>query len=111
MDMNMALNITPRENVAEAEKLKAEARALDFWYGAAQALKNINMPVADRRVTALIGPSGCGKSTFLRCFNRMHDLTDHTRYGGEILFHPDKVNILARTVDPIEVRMRIGMVF
>ena len=75
------------------------------------ALNSISMPVADRKVTALIGPSGCGKSTFLRCFNRMHDLTDHTRYGGEILFQPDRVNILDRSVDPIEVRMRIGMVF
>jgi len=56
-------------------------------------------------------PSGCGKSTFLRCFNRMHDLTDHTRYDGEIMFHPDNVNILQKSVDPIEVRMRIGMVF
>jgi phosphate transport system ATP-binding protein len=59
----------------------------------------------------LIGPSGCGKSTFLRCFNRMHDLYPGNRYEGEILIHPDNVNILARNVDPIEVRMRISMVF
>ncbi|MFM7785616.1 MAG: phosphate ABC transporter ATP-binding protein, partial [Gammaproteobacteria bacterium] len=92
--------------------LKAEARSLSFYYNhTAQALKNVNMPVYDSRVTALIGPSGCGKSTFLRCFNRMHDLTDYTRYEGEILFQPDGVNILSRSVDPIEVRMRIGMVF
>ena len=91
--------------------LKAEAKSLSFFYGAAQALKSVSMPVYDSRVTALIGPSGCGKSTFLRCFNRMHDLTDHTRYDGEIIFQPDNVNILLRSVDPIEVRMRIGMVF
>jgi phosphate transport system ATP-binding protein len=109
--MNMSVAISRPPNLAASVALKAEARALDFWYGETQALKNVNMPVADKRVTALIGPSGCGKSTFLRCFNRMHDLTDHTRYGGEILFHPDDVNILARSVDPIEVRMRIGMVF
>lgn len=92
-------------------KLKAEVKGLDFWYGENQALKNINMRIDESRVTALIGPSGCGKSTFLRCFNRMHDLQDNTRYGGEVLFQPDGVNIIDRSIDPIEVRMRIGMVF
>lgn len=91
--------------------LKGEARNLSFYYGDVQALKNVNLPVAERRVTALIGPSGCGKSTFLRCFNRMHDLLDGARYEGEIVFQPDGVNILGPGVDPIEVRMRIGMVF
>jgi phosphate transport system ATP-binding protein len=69
------------------------------------------MPVYERKVTALIGPSGCGKSTFLRCFNRMHDLYPNNRYDGRIVLHPDNTNLLARGVDPIEVRMRIGMVF
>jgi phosphate transport system ATP-binding protein len=92
-------------------QIKAEARALDFYYGAFQALKRIQMPVYQNKVTALIGPSGCGKSTFLRCFNRMHDLYPSMRYEGEIRLMPDNVNILARSVDPIEVRMRIGMVF
>jgi len=62
-------------------------------------------------VTALIGPSGCGKSTFLRCFNRMHDLYPGNRYQGAINFFPDQTNLLAEKVDPIEVRMRISMVF
>jgi phosphate transport system ATP-binding protein len=109
--MNMAVKLPSGDALGESMVLKAEARALDFWYGSAQALRQVNLPVADRRVTALIGPSGCGKSTFLRCFNRMHDLTDRTCYGGEILFHPDRVNILDRAIDAIEVRMRIGMVF
>ncbi|MFN9506677.1 MAG: phosphate ABC transporter ATP-binding protein PstB, partial [Rubrivivax sp.] len=61
--------------------------------------------------TALIGPSGCVKSTLLRCFNRMHDLYPGNRYDGEIVLQPDNVNILGKTIDPIEVRMRIGMVF
>jgi phosphate transport system ATP-binding protein len=69
------------------------------------------MPVHEHKVTALIGPSGCGKSTFLRCFNRMHDLYPGNRYEGEIMLQPDNTNLLARNVDPIEVRMRIGMVF
>ena len=90
---------------------KAEARSLNFFYGDKQALKNINLPLAEKKVTALIGPSGCGKSTFLRCFNRMHDLYPGNRYEGEILVHPDNINILGPKVDPIEVRMRISMVF
>ena len=91
--------------------IKAEARNLNFYYGAYQALKNINLPVANKKVTALIGPSGCGKSTFLRCFNRMHDLYPGNRYEGEISLKPDNINVLAPGVDPIEVRMRISMVF
>ena len=92
--------------------LKAEARGLSFFYGGqVKALKGINMPIYEHQVTALIGPSGCGKSTFLRCFNRMHDLYPGNRYDGEIAFYPDNTNLLADDVDPIEVRMRIGMVF
>jgi phosphate transport system ATP-binding protein len=98
-------------STASPAPLKAEARGLNFHYGAFHALKDINLPVHDRRITALIGPSGCGKSTFLRCFNRMHDLYPGNRYDGEIVLHPDGINILAPRVDPIEVRMRISMVF
>ena len=90
---------------------KAEVRALNFFYGEFQALKGLGMPVYEKQVTALIGPSGCGKSTFLRCFNRMHDLYPGNRYEGEIRLFPDDVNILAPAVDPIEVRMRVSMVF
>jgi phosphate transport system ATP-binding protein len=71
--------------------IKAEARGLDFYYGTFQGLKGIN--------------------TFLRCFNRMHDLYPNNKYVGEIRLRPDDVNILGKDVDPIEVRMRIGMVF
>jgi phosphate transport system ATP-binding protein len=91
--------------------LKAEVKNLNFFYGDFQALKNINIGFVDRRVTALIGPSGCGKSTLLRCFNRIHDLYPGTRYDGEILLHPSAMNIVSKAVDPIEMRMRIGMVF
>lgn len=90
---------------------KSEIKGLDFYYGEFHALKNVNMLLHEKRVTALIGPSGCGKSTLLRCFNRMHDLYPGNQYGGEIILHPDNVNILSRDVDPIEVRMRISMVF
>jgi phosphate transport system ATP-binding protein len=91
--------------------MKAEVKSLNFYYGDFNALKGINMPVYDKQVTALIGPSGCGKSTFLRSFNRMHDLYPGNRYEGEIRLFPDDVNVLATGVDPIEVRMRISMVF
>ena len=90
---------------------RALVEGLNFYYGTNQALKNINMPIADRQVTALIGPSGCGKSTFLRCFNRMHDLQVDTRYEGAVTLYPEQMNLIGRDVDPIEVRMRIGMVF
>ncbi len=97
---------------ADAERAtKAEARALSFYYGDYQALKSVTMPLFDKKVTALIGPSGCGKSTFLRCFNRMHDLYPGNRYDGQIVLYPDNTNLLAAAVDPIEVRMRISMVF
>lgn len=100
-----------RTNNATLKNYKSIVRKLNFHYGDFQALKNIDMAVHEKQVTALIGPSGCGKSTFLRCFNRMHDLYPNNHYGGEIILHPDNQNILSSEVDPIEVRMRISMVF
>ena len=85
--------------------------AISIYYGEFKALRSISMPVYANRVTALIGPSGCGKSTYLRCFNRMHDLYPGHRYDGQIMLQPDNIDILDRAVDPIEVRMRVGMVF
>ncbi|MCB1934489.1 MAG: phosphate ABC transporter ATP-binding protein PstB [Nitrosomonas sp.] len=99
------------QNNSESKEYKSHVKGLNFYYGAFHALKNINMGLHDKKITALIGPSGCGKSTFLRCFNRMHDLYPGNRYEGEIVLHPDDVNILSSKVDPIEVRMRISMVF
>ncbi len=92
-------------------QLKARIEDFNFFYGDFQALKNINFEVYEKRVTALIGPSGCGKTTYLRCFNRMHDLYPGNRYQGRITLYPDNINIISDKVDPIEVRMRIGMVF
>lgn len=101
----------PTPETHEVRKLKAEAKGLSFYYGEVQALEAVDLPVAEHRVTALIGPSGCGKSTFLRAVNRMHDLYPGSRYEGEIRFYPDDIDLLDKNVDPIEVRMRIGMVF
>jgi phosphate transport system ATP-binding protein len=98
--------------VTSTTPIKAESRNLDFYYSNGnKALKGISMPLYEKKITALIGPSGCGKSTFLRCFNRMHDLYPGNKYDGEIIMHPDNTNVLAAGVDPIEVRMRISMVF
>lgn len=90
---------------------KALVDGLDFSYGTNQVLKKVRMPIFKNRITALIGPSGCGKTTLLRCFNRMHDLYASSKYDGQILIQPDNVNLLARAMDPMRVRMRIGMVF
>mgnify|MGYP006139353971 FL=1 len=94
------------------EIIKAESKNLNFFYAdGTQALNGVSLPVYENKITALIGPSGCGKSTFLRCFNRMHDLYPGNRYDGQIILQPDNTNILLTDVDPIEVRMRISMVF
>jgi phosphate transport system ATP-binding protein len=90
---------------------KASVKNLNFYYGTTHALKNLNLSLANKQVTALIGPSGCGKTTYLRCFNRMHDLYPGNRAEGEIILYPDAMNILDPRIDPLEVRMRIGMVF
>jgi phosphate transport system ATP-binding protein len=105
-----AMPESPHGNDA-APPPKASVNALSFYYGTLQALHGVTLPIADRRVTALIGPSGCGKSTLLRCFNRIHDLYPNTRYEGEIILHPSGANIVSKAVDPLEMRMRIGMVF
>jgi len=105
------LNSTTTAANKTTPALKAEVNNLNFYYGETLALKNINLKIAEKQVTALIGPSGCGKTTYLRCFNRMHDLYPGNRYEGEIILHPDGVNIIGPKVDPIEVRMRISMVF
>ncbi len=90
---------------------KAEVINLDFSYTDKKVLKAVTLPIYENRITALIGPSGCGKTTLLRCFNRMHDLYGSVSYQGEIKLYPDDLNILSNQIDPIEVRMKIGMVF
>ncbi len=82
---------------------------LQVFYGGYQAVRDVNMRIAHRQITALIGPSGCGKSTVLRCFNRMNDLIPSARVEGRIRYHEQ--DLYAEHVDPIEVRRRIGMVF
>jgi phosphate transport system ATP-binding protein len=100
-----------RNNKLQTLQPKAKVEQLNFYYGSTHVLKDVNMVVAKNVVTALIGPSGCGKTTLLRCFNRLHDLYPGNRYEGSILLDSAPTNILSRKVDPIELRMRIGMVF
>lgn len=91
--------------------LSANIRNLSFYYGTKSVVNSVDMPIYKNSITALIGPSGCGKTTLLRCMNRMHDLYSGNRYEGEIWLYPENQNILNPEIDPIEVRMRIGMVF
>jgi len=92
-------------------EIKAEVKDLNFYYGDVKALKGVSMKIPEKKVISLIGPSGCGKTTLLRCFNRMHDLYTNHSHTGEIILNPEGVNILDKRIDPIEVRMRISMVF
>jgi phosphate transport system ATP-binding protein len=98
-------------NAGSALEIKAEVQNLNFFYGKLQALKNINMVFHANKVTAIIGPSGCGKSTLLRCFNRIHDLYPETRYEGKIILQPSGINLIGPETDPLEMRMRMSMVF
>ena len=82
---------------------------LNLWFGDKHVLKDVNIPVFDKRITALIGPSGCGKSTLLRCFNRMNDLISETKIKGKVLLNNE--NIYHSKIDVTKVRSRVGMVF
>ena len=91
------------------ENPKLKVNDLNFYYGKFHALKNINLRIPEKKVTAFIGPSGCGKSTLLRCFNRMFELYPEQRATGEILLDND--NLLTSKEDVALVRAKIGMVF
>ncbi len=98
------MSLTPN-----APRPKMEARELTLRYGAKEAIKKVSLAIQDRRVTALIGPSGCGKSTFLRSLNRMNDLIPGANHTGTILL--DDTDIHDRSVDVVDLRRRVGMVF
>lgn len=82
---------------------------LNFYYGSVRALSDITLNIQANKITALIGPSGCGKSTFLRCLNRMNDTIKGTRVVGQILL--DSEDVYAPTMDVVELRRRVGLVF
>lgn len=86
-----------------------KVKDFNAWYDQFHALQNINMDIRKNVVTAMIGPSGCGKSTLIRCFNRMNDFIPTFRQTGQILFEGQDLS--DRSIDPVEVRIKVGMVF
>lgn len=86
-----------------------ETKDINVWFGARHVLKDVNLQFPNNKVTALIGPSGCGKSTFIRTLNRMHELIPSAGLSGEVLL--DGEDIYGEAVDPVDVRIKIGMVF
>jgi phosphate transport system ATP-binding protein len=97
----------PTDITRETSPLEVEH--LSAWYGKSQAIRDISMNMAGNRVTAVIGPSGCGKSTFIRCLNRMHEVTPGAWQQGRVLL--DGIDILSQGSDPVSLRRRVGMVF
>jgi len=82
---------------------------LNAYFGSVQALKDINISIQEKMVTAIIGPSGCGKSTFIRCINRLHEVVPHAKVSGKILL--DGKDIYSAEIDPMDIRRKVGMVF
>ena len=109
---NKTMEKTKEASISKLEgNIKLDIKDLNFYYGEVRALKNINLKIPTKKITALIGPSGCGKTTLLRCFNRMHDLYPGSKYEGTITFYPDNINIISPNIDLLDLRRRIGMVF
>ncbi len=94
---------------AQAEHPRLVVEGLSIYYGTTRVVHNVSLSINTRKVTAIIGPSGCGKSTFIRCLNRMHEVTPGGRAEGRVLL--DGEDLYGPNVDPVQVRRRIGMVF
>ncbi len=95
--------------VVEPDKFKMIAEDVTISYDGIEAVKNVTMKFKERSVTALIGPSGCGKTTFLRCLNRMHDMTKNAKVVGKVKI--DEIDLYDKSIDPIYHRRKVGMVF
>ncbi len=106
VDLNVPMGTTTG---SDHETVAMEAVDLSSFYGQFRAVRDVNLSFRDRQITALIGPSGCGKTTLLRTLNRMNDLVPGARAEGEVRFHGQ--NIFEASVDPVELRKRVGMVF
>ena len=96
------LQLDDKKGILEVENLSA-------WYGDMLCIKDISISIPSKAITAIIGPSGCGKSTFIRCLNRLHEVSHGGRVAGRVLL--DGEDIYARDIDPVAIRRRIGMVF
>ncbi|MGL6211280.1 MAG: phosphate ABC transporter ATP-binding protein PstB [Paracoccaceae bacterium] len=97
------------ERTVDTQNTKISARGVQVHYGTSHAIKDLNVDILDKTVTAFIGPSGCGKSTFLRCLNRMNDTISVCRVSGEIKLEGE--DIYDKRVDPVQLRAKVGMVF
>jgi phosphate transport system ATP-binding protein len=106
---SVAIHHDPRVIDETPRELTFELQDLQVTYGSSVAVKGVTMGIAQREITAMIGPSGCGKSTILRCLNRMNDLVPSAKVEGTLLYHG--VDVYGPTVDPVQVRKKIGMVF
>ena len=103
-------SISETKKVQEStEKYKVRIEKVNGWYGSKRAIKDVNLNVIDNAVTAFIGPSGCGKTTLLRCLNRMHEMTPGAHADGRVVV--DGIDIYDKSIDPVVIRRRIGMVF
>jgi phosphate transport system ATP-binding protein len=98
-----------RPGVSQDQGVKIQVESLHAYFSAAEVLQGVTLPIRTHKVTAIIGPSGCGKSTFIRCLNRMHEVTPGARATGKVLL--DGLDIYRDDVDPVRVRRRVGMVF
>ncbi|MFC2045540.1 phosphate ABC transporter ATP-binding protein PstB [Chloroflexota bacterium] len=105
MDIDVLSNNKSRQN----NRVKLRTEKANLYYGSFQALRNITLDIPERAITAVIGPSGCGKSSFLRLFNRMNDLIVGARVEGRVQL--DDISICENTIDVVELRKRVGMVF
>jgi phosphate transport system ATP-binding protein len=100
---------TPSEQVQPEGTVVFDVSNLSVFYGGFRAVRDVSLKIRRNEITAFIGPSGCGKSTVLRCFDRMNDLIEGARVEGTLLYHG--IDLYAPSIDPVEVRKRIGMVF
>jgi phosphate transport system ATP-binding protein len=103
------ISYSDNDNSAMTERYKLTISDLFAWFGMKQALKNINLNIRSHIVTAIIGPSGCGKTTLIRCINRMHEMTPNAKAKGSVIL--DGLDIYDKSVDPVTIKRRIGMVF
>jgi phosphate transport system ATP-binding protein len=103
------ISYSDNDNSAVTERFKLTIRNLFAWFSMKQALKNINLNIKPHIATAIIGPSGCGKTTLIRCINRMHEMTPNAKAKGSVIL--DGLDIYDKSVDPVSIKRRIGMVF
>ena len=106
---DMDTQVTSDPPSTGSEKYKMIAENVTISYDGIEAVKNVTMKFKEKSVTALIGPSGCGKTTFLRCLNRMHDMTKNAKVDGKVMI--DEIDLYDKSIDPIYHRRKVGMVF